>query len=92
MLRITANDDARVLRFRLEGRLEGPWVSELEKCWKSAMANPGKPSLQVDLTDLTFFDPAGKTLLAAMQAQGAEFVAEDCLTKAVVEEITRTHS
>jgi anti-anti-sigma regulatory factor len=56
------------------------------------MANPGKSGLQVDLTDLTFFDAAGKALLAAMQAHGAEFVAEDCLTKAVVAEITKTPS
>ncbi len=33
MLRITTNDSPRVLTFRLEGRLEGPWVRELEQCW-----------------------------------------------------------
>ncbi len=32
MLRITANESAGVLTFRLEGRLDGPWVREPEQC------------------------------------------------------------
>ena len=38
---------------------------------------------------MTSIDAAGKALLAAMHGQGAEFVAADCLTKAVVAEITK---
>ena len=41
MLRITADDKPRVLSFRLEGRLEGPWVRELEKCWLGMVAVVG---------------------------------------------------
>jgi hypothetical protein len=37
---------------------------------------------------VTSIDAAGKEFLAAMHAQGAELVAADCLTKAVVAEIT----
>jgi hypothetical protein len=43
----------------------------------------------VDLTEVTFIDAAGKACLAALHRQGAEFVAADCLTSAVVAEITR---
>jgi hypothetical protein len=43
----------------------------------------------VDLTGVTSIDPAGKACLAAMHRQGAEFVAADCLTKAIVAEITQ---
>jgi hypothetical protein len=42
----------------------------------------------VDLTGVAFIDAAGQACLAAMYRQGAEFVAADCLTKAVVAEIT----
>jgi len=88
MLRITTYDSPPLLTLLLEGRLEGPWAAELEKCWKTSLANPLKPRIRVDLTGLTFIDSAGKARLAAMHRAGAEFIAGDCLTKAVVEEIT----
>jgi hypothetical protein len=87
MLRITANDSPRVLTFRLEGRLEGPWVSELERCWRRMLESPCRPTVCVDLTGVTYVGPAGKARLAEMHEQGAEFIANDCLTKAVVAEI-----
>lgn len=89
MLRITAHDNPRVLTLQLEGRLEGPWAAELEKCWKSTLASLRKPKLRVDLTGVTFIDAAGKARLAAMHRKGAEFIASDCLTRAIVEEITK---
>ena len=88
MLRITAHDNPRVLTLLLEGRLEGPWALELERCWESSLASLCKPKLRVDLTGVTFIDFAGKARLAAMHRKGAEFIASDCLTKAIVEEIT----
>jgi xylulose-5-phosphate/fructose-6-phosphate phosphoketolase len=33
MLRITTHDQAPVTSLVLEGKLVGPWVKELEKCW-----------------------------------------------------------
>ena len=87
MLRITTNDNPRVLTLRLEGRLEGPWVQELEKCWKSNLSSTTRPSLRVDLTGVTFIDAAGKDRLAALHRQGAEFIADDLMTKAIVAEI-----
>ena len=87
MLRITTQDNPRVLVFRLEGRLEGPWVAELERCRRGMEAEAGRPTLQVDLTGVTFVDAAGKAQLEAMRRQGARFIADDCLTKAIVAEI-----
>src|SRR5947208_7716132 len=89
MLRITVHDNLESLTFQLEGRLVGAWVRELEECWQSTLASQRKPVLRVDLTGVTFIDAAGKAYLAAMHSQGVEFVAADCLTKAVVAEITR---
>ena len=86
-MRITAGDEPRVLSFRLEGRLEGPWVGELEKCWRDLASRPGTTALRVDLTGVTFVDAAGKAQLTAMHRQGAEFTADDCLTRALVSEI-----
>ena len=89
MLRITVHDNPRALTFQLEGSLSGPWVRVLEECWQGTLACRRKPILRVDLTGVTFVDAAGEACLAAMHRQGAEFVAADCLTKAVVAEITR---
>jgi ABC-type transporter Mla MlaB component len=87
MLRITVYDNPGALTFQLEGRLAGLWVRELEECWQSTVASQRKPVLRVDLTGVTFIDAAGKAYLAAVHRQGAEFVAADCLTKAIVAEI-----
>ncbi len=87
MLRITAHDHPRVLTFRLEGRLEGPWVRELEQCWCSLLKGASRPILRVDLTGVTYIDAAGKARLAEMHEQGAHFMAGDCATKAIVAEI-----
>jgi anti-anti-sigma regulatory factor len=100
MLRITADDQARVITFRLEGRLEGPWVRELEQCWRGMSEAANEPTISVDLTGVTYIDAAGKAQLAHMHEQGAQLIAGDCMTKAVVEEIveredrneTRTNS
>ena len=92
MLRITVHDNQESLTFQLEGRLAGPWLRELEECWKSTLAHQHKPILRIDLTGVTFIDDAGKTCLAAMHRQGAEFIAADCLTKDIVAEIRQGRS
>src|SRR5262245_9701770 len=88
MLRITVHDSPRTHTFQLEGRLAGPWLRELEGCWQSALASQPKPILRVDLTGVTSIDAAGRACLAALHRQGAELVAADCLTRAIVAEIT----
>jgi anti-anti-sigma regulatory factor len=44
----------------------------------------------VDLTGVTYIDAAGKARLAEMHEQGAQFIAGDCVTKALVAEIIGT--
>lgn len=88
MLRITVHEAPRALTLQLEGRLAGPWVREVDECWRGALAGRRKPTLRVDLTEVTSVDAAGQACLAAMHRQGAELVAADCLMNAVVAEIT----
>jgi anti-anti-sigma regulatory factor len=89
MLRITLQDKPGAVTFQLEGRLAGPSVRLLEECWQTTLAGQRKPTLRVDLTGVTSIDAAGRACLAAMHRRGAEFIAADCLTKAVVDEIAR---
>jgi hypothetical protein len=88
MLRITVHEDPGSLTFQLEGRLAGPWVRELEDCWRGTLAGRHKPVLRLDLTGVTYVDAVGKDFLAAANAEGAQFVACGCLMRAVVTEIT----
>jgi hypothetical protein len=90
MLRITVHDNPPVLTFQLEGSLTEPWLAEFEHSWQSTLARHGRAILRVDLTGVTSINAAGKASLAALHRQGAEFIAADCLTRAIVAEITQS--
>ena len=72
MLRITTIDKGEVTAFRLEGRLSGDWVDELERLWTETNAVGSARKLQVDVTDVEFVDERGKVLLERMLLEGAE--------------------
>jgi len=86
MLRITIEDSAEASTFKLEGKLTGPWVRELERSWDAV---PAGRAIVVDLTDVTFIDCAGKSLLSAMHQAGAKLVACSPMNRSIVEEIAR---
>ena len=89
MLRITVHDNPKSLTFQVEGRLAGAGVGEVEACRQRTLAGRRRPAVRFDLSGVTFIDDAGEAYLAAMHRLGAEFVAADCLTKAIVAEITK---
>ena len=87
MLRIYIHDQMPVTSFVLEGKLIGPWVTELDKYWQSAVAaNPARAML-VDLADVTFVDSDGRALLARMRRKGVRFLSTGVLINAIVAEI-----
>lgn len=88
MLRVTVHHKAQAITIQLEGRLSRPSLQELDKCWRRAVIGKDKPVVRVDLTGLTFVDDAGKACLAAMYHEGTDFIANDCLTSSIVDEIT----
>jgi anti-anti-sigma regulatory factor len=88
MLRITVHDNSESLTIQLEGKLAGPAVRELAACFQQTRIDHRRPVVRVDLTDVTWTDAAGKSCLAALHRQGVEFVAADCLMKALVAEVT----
>src|SRR5262249_47761488 len=90
MLRITTHDINESLTFQLEGKLTGPWVQELEQCWRSSVIGSRPSAVRVDLAGVTSIDSRGRELLREMYARGAELVAADCLTKAIVAEISQS--
>lgn len=84
MLRITNIETARGPVWKLYGRLAGPFVLELRASWQRALPkSPGQTCL-MDLTDVTFIDESGETLLREMSGEGVEFVATGVDKKDVI--------
>ncbi len=90
MLKITTQIETGVLLLTLEGKLAGPWVKELELCWRSAASTQQIHPVRVDLSSVTFIDEEGKELLRKMYREGAELVAAGCLNKCIVEGIMQS--
>lgn len=89
MLRITLHQQPESLTFKLEGRLGGEWVRVLEESWQSALTRHHNGKRFVDLTEVTSIDAAGRACLTSLHREGAQFIAVDCLTKAIVAEINQ---
>jgi hypothetical protein len=87
MLRITIQPTADETTFKLEGKLGGPWVQELERLWQRVRQNALHRPVRVDMTSVLFVDQDGKRVLKAMHEDGAELVAEDAFMRSVIEEI-----
>lgn len=89
MLKITTLTNSESTVLRLEGRLAGPWVQELERCWDSTVRTPTNHPLSVDLSAVTYVDSDGKDLLKKIHQQGAKLIASGCLTRCLVNEIVQ---
>jgi anti-anti-sigma regulatory factor len=96
MLRITIDKNVRTTTLRVEGRLTGLWVDELERAWRAVATDSADGRVAVDLTDVTFVGEEGKQLLETMYAEGVKLKASGCVTRRLVEEIghsfSRTHA
>ena len=87
MLRITTNETKDLILVRLEGKLAGPWVDELEKCLGSCKKLEETRAVRFNLAGLSFVDDRGKELLRDLRRRGAEFEATGCLMRAMVAEL-----
>lgn len=81
MLRITLEEKPESTRIKIEGRLCGPYVEELERAWHRMESALQTKHLIVDLCGMTGVDEPGKRLLAEMYRKNrAEFIARSVLT------------
>jgi hypothetical protein len=91
MFKVTVRHANTNETWELEGKLSGDWVVELERYWKERLTPVGVP-LQIQLKAVSYIDAAGKELLMRMHGRGVEIVGCGCMTRAVVDEITRNSS
>jgi len=78
VLKITITETATDRRWIVQGRLVGPWVSELSH---------DKRACIIDLNDVTFIDKSGERLLRAMCKKGAQLIARGLYVKHVLEQV-----
>ncbi|MGA9668576.1 MAG: hypothetical protein WBQ94_05165 [Terracidiphilus sp.] len=91
MLRITIQENAEAATIKLEGRIAGPWVTELNRVWVESAPKLACKNLSIDLRDVTYADASGKQTLRGIFAQtGAEIVHSTPWTSFLADQITRT--
>ena len=90
MFRATVEHQGERVTLRIEGRLSGPCLSELESCWRQLSAGNGHRPVLVDLTEVTFVSSQGKQLLEKLCRAGAQLTGDGLMTRALVEQITHT--
>jgi hypothetical protein len=89
MLKISVKDEEPQKRILLEveGRLVGPWVDELERCWESARSRISSEVIVVRLANVSFIDDAGRELLKKISSAGSKLEGEGCMVRAIIARI-----
>ncbi len=87
MLRITTIDNGPTTTFRLEGRLVGDWVAELERCCISIKTADPTRKLEIDMSDVEFIDEKGEALLERWYLDGAELYGGDTFIESIIARI-----
>jgi ABC-type transporter Mla MlaB component len=87
MLKITVQDQPEQVTLKLEGKLIGAWVTELENTWRTVNSILVGRSLYLDLNAVDQVDEAGKYLLALIARSGARFTASGVEMKDLVRAI-----
>lgn len=92
MLRIDSLNENELTTLNVEGKLVGPWVNELERCWQKIVAVHPPQLVRINLSAVGFIDSEGKQLLCRMRREGAVLVPTGCFMKSIVDEIEREAS
>lgn len=86
MLRITLVRGSDLSTLKLEGKLTGPWINELERSWSEISKHEPRPPV-VDLSDVTFVSAEGKKLLKSLFQQGADLQSRSLMTRFILSEV-----
>ena len=89
-LRISVNEEPDATTLRLDGRVVGPWVGELDRAWRSLAGGLGSKKLVVDLCGVSHMGLNGRQVLADIHnGTGADFLADTPMTKYFAAEARR---
>lgn len=92
-LRITIDETPETMVLKLEGRLAGPWVAELDHLWAQTSPQRGSRKLALDLRETTYADAKGiRTLRTIYNETGADLLTGSPWTQYLAEEVQRTET
>ena len=89
MLKISVVESANQRRLILEGKLIGPWATELKAACERARSDLHGRELVVEVKNLTVISQEGENALLELMTEGAEFRSRGVFTKHVVQELMR---
>jgi hypothetical protein len=91
-LKITIQEQGQTIEIKLEGRVVGPWVTELRRAWAETAPQLGTKTLSIDIQQVTYADAAGKEALRDIYSQThATLIASSPWAQYLAEEITQIH-
>jgi hypothetical protein len=89
-LRITVEENAEAMVFKLEGRIVGPWAAELDRLWAQTSPSLAARKLSLDLRETTYADAGGIRVLRAIYSQTAAVILTSTpWTQYLADEVTR---
>jgi anti-anti-sigma regulatory factor len=84
---------AEAVEMRLEGRVAGPWASELDRVWLETAPRLASKKLIIDLHNVTYADATGEQVLSTIYAQTqATFITNTPWAQFLAEEVTGNKS
>jgi|SRR4249919_2997884 hypothetical protein len=90
MLKITVEESKVAETIKLEGKIAGPWVEELNRTWQALMPSLGRKQLHLDMRGVGFVDGKGRHLLREIYQQtNACFHTDSPLTRYFADEAMR---
>ena len=90
MLRITIEKSDGLIKMKLEGRIVGPEVAELNRAWTELAPELGTKKLSLDLRDVTYSDTQGTEVLRDIYSQAqAQLIADTLWSKHIANEVMR---
>jgi hypothetical protein len=89
MLKISILDTPSQCRLMIEGKLIGPWATELARVWRQARADLNGRALIIDVKGLTAITEDGENVLLELMNEGASFRSSGVFTKQVLKRMAR---
>jgi hypothetical protein len=82
VLKISMKDGATTATLKVEGKIVGPWATELGQSWRDLWASTQQKVLRLDISGVTFADRNGTQILREIiRATDAEVLADSPLTQ-----------
>jgi hypothetical protein len=89
MLKISIVDTASRRRLIVEGKLIGPWASELTTVCEQAKADLNGRELVIDVKCLTAINEDGENVLLELMKEGTRFRSAGLFTRQVLKRLAR---